>query len=80
MTRFTTKGWLVLPVALALRIPLALLTYAFEFIEGLFSALANRTEWLMDKMPKPEINPAWYEAQHKAALAKWNADREGEQL
>ena len=72
-SRFTTKGWLVLPLALTLRIPLALLTYVFEFISGFFNALGNRTERLMNAMPAPKINPEWREEQRKAAIAKWNA-------
>ena len=58
-SRFTRNGWLVLPVSLTLRIPLALLAYAFGFLADLFRALESRTDRTMNAMPKPEINPVW---------------------
>ena len=72
-TRFTTKGLLLLPVALTLRIPLALLAYAFGFLADLFRALESRTDRTMNMMPAPEFNPAWREEQRKAAIAKFNS-------
>ena len=70
-TRFTTKGLLILPVALTLRIPLALLAYAFGFLADLFRALESRTDRAMNMMPKPEIRPEWYEEQRQKAMARF---------
>ena len=75
MSRFTTKGWLVLPVALALRIPFAIMANTFEFLGNLFRALGNRCDRIMNAMPKPEFNRAWVEARdaelRKRAIAEF---------
>ena len=72
-TRFTRKGWLVLPLSLTLRIPLALLAYLFGFLADLFRALESRTDRTMNAMPAPQINPAWREEQLAIAKANFNA-------
>lgn len=73
-TRFTTKGLLLLPVALTLRIPLALLAYAFGFLADLFRALESRTDRTMNMMPAPKIRKEWYEEQAKIAHARFASE------
>ena len=63
MTRFTIKGWLMLPVVLALRIPFAILARTFEFIGDLSRALSNRCDRAMRAMPAPEWNEVWVRAE-----------------
>ena len=74
MTRFTIKGWLMLPVALTLRIPFAILARTFEFVGDLSRAVSNRCDRIMRAMPKPEFNPAWVNAENdrirKRAIAE----------
>ena len=62
MSRFTIKGWLMLPVVLVLRIPFAILASTFEFIGDLSRALSNRCDRAMRAMPAPEFHRAWIEA------------------
>ena len=75
MTRFTIKGWLMLPVVLVLRIPFAIMANTFEFLGNLFRALANRSDRIMRAMPAPEFNRAWVEARdaeiRKRAIAEF---------
>ena len=75
MSRFTIKGWLMLPVVLVLRIPFAVMANTFEFIGDLSRALSNRCDRAMRAMPAPEWNEAWVKAEEekmrKRAIAEF---------
>jgi hypothetical protein len=53
---FTIKGWVMLPFALILRIPFALLSWVFELIAIIFDTLSKYSKKIMDKMPSVEYN------------------------
>jgi hypothetical protein len=68
---FTTKGWLVLPLSLALRIPFAVLAYVFLTLADFFRSLGRSADRTMNKMIAPAYNPAWIEEQRQAAIKKF---------
>ena len=65
MSRFTVKGWLVLPVALVLRIPFALLAWLLNSISRISANLARKSHNAMNHMPNPEYNQKWVAAENK---------------
>lgn len=64
---FTLKGWLMLPVALVLRVPFMLIGLMFGGIARVAKDLSKHSEDVMNMMPGVEWNPKYISEQQERA-------------
>jgi len=67
---FTVKGWMMLPVALVLRVPFMLIGMMFGGIARVAKDLEKHSMDVMNMMPGVEYNPNYVSKQQEEARRK----------
>lgn len=73
-TMFTKTGWIVLPFALAIRLPFLVVSLICTGVIKAVGLLQIVCEVIMSALPKPKVQQEYIDQRRQAALARYRAN------